>query len=161
MGRSSTLAGEEVGAQVGLLWQVLTLLGPLPCSFYPTSSYLLTCSFLAFKISYMLLLSFLLSRFSFFFYYFSGFGIFQVKYDGQLRTEQDVHSLACDVHCLRVQKSNSGAIKFVKWTDGGYHGSRYFMVVEIINQNKFSVKPSPRSLAGGRVGCQRCSFWSR
>ena len=64
--------------------------------------------------------------------------MFQVKYDGQLRTEQDVHSLACDVHCLRVQKSNSGANKFMKWTDGGYHGSRYFMVVEIISQNKFS-----------------------
>ena len=64
--------------------------------------------------------------------------MFQVKYDGQLRTEQDVHSLACDVHCLRVQKSNSGENKFMKWTDGGYHGSRYFMVVEIINQNKFS-----------------------
>ena len=64
--------------------------------------------------------------------------MFQVKYDGQLRTEQDVHSLACDVHCVRVQKSNSGANKIMKWTDGGYHGSRYFMVVEIINQNKFS-----------------------
>ena len=71
-----------------------------------------------------------------FFYYFSGFGIFQVKYDGQLRTEEDTHSLSCDVHCLRVQKSNSGANKFMKWTDGGYHGSRCFMVVEIINQNQ-------------------------
>ena len=158
MGRSSTLAGEGVGAQVGLLWQVLALIGPLPCSFYLTSSYLLTCSFLAFKISYMLLVSLLLLRFSFFFY-FSGFGIFQVKYDGQLRTEEDAHSLSCDVHCLRVQKSNSGANKFMKWTDGGYHGGRCFMVVEIINRNK--IKPSPRSLAGGRVGCQRRSFWSR
>ena len=58
------------------------------------------------------------------FFYFSGFGMFQVKYDGQLRTKQDVHSLACDVHCLRVQKSNSGANKFMNWTDGGCHGSR-------------------------------------
>ena len=65
--------------------------------------------------------------------------MFQVKYDGQLRTEQDVHSLACDVHCLRVQKSNSGANKFMNWTYGGCHGSRYFMVVEIINQNKCQV----------------------
>ena len=64
--------------------------------------------------------------------------MFQVKYDGQLRTEQDVHSLACDVHCLRVQKSNSGANEFMKWTDGGYHGSRYF-----INQKKSQLNIPP------------------
>jgi len=48
-------------------------------------------------------------------YFDSGFGMFQVKYDGQLRTEQDVHSLACDVHCLRVQKSNSGRWQVAEW----------------------------------------------
>ena len=42
---------------------------------------------------------------------FSGVGIFQVKYDGQLKIDEDEHSLACDFHCLRVEKSNSGKLE--------------------------------------------------
>ena len=99
----------------------ITLTGPLSSSLLFLSNKLISSDVFFFGLRdffNMLLLSFLLLRFSFF--YFSGFGMFQVKYDGQLRTEQDVHSLACDVHCFRVQKSNSGANKLMEWTDGGY-----------------------------------------
>lgn len=42
---------------------------------------------------------------------FSGVGIFQVKYDGQMRIDEDEHSLACDFHCMRVEKNNSGKVE--------------------------------------------------
>ena len=42
---------------------------------------------------------------------FSGVGVFQVKYDGQLRIDEDEHSLACDFHCMRVEKNNSGKVE--------------------------------------------------
>ena len=42
---------------------------------------------------------------------FSGVGIFQVKYDGQMRTDEDERSLSCDFHCMRVEKNNSGKVE--------------------------------------------------
>ena len=65
---------------------------------------------------------------------FSGVGVFQVKYDGQLRTNED--ELACDLHCLRVQKNNSGKNGSTDW--------------------RF-----PRSLASCGVENQRRCFWPR
>ena len=41
---------------------------------------------------------------------FSGVGTFQVKYDGQMRTNEDEHSRACELHCLRVEKNDSGGL---------------------------------------------------
>ena len=65
---------------------------------------------------------------------FSGVGVFQVKYDGQLRKNED--ELACDLHCLRVQKNNSGKNGSTDW--------------------RF-----PRSLASCGVENQRRCFWPR
>ena len=49
--------------------------------------------------------------FAFYWSCFSGVGVFQVKFDGQLRVSEDENSVSCNYHCLRVQKNNTGRRK--------------------------------------------------
>ena len=34
-----------------------------------------------------------------------------MKYDGLLKMDEDANSLACDLHCMRVEKNNSGKME--------------------------------------------------
>ena len=81
---------------------------------------------------------------------FSGTGSFQVKYDGQLRVDEDEDSLACDFHCMRVEKNNTGKVE-----------PEYSTVEKSSSMEPEYREHSPRSLASGRVENQRCCFWVR
>ena len=40
-----------------------------------------------------------------------------MKYDGLLRIHEDEDSLACDFHCMRVEKTNSGKLEKAQYYD--------------------------------------------
>jgi len=71
-------------------------------------------------------------------YFDSGVGVFQVKYDGQMRIDEDEHSLACDFHCMRVEKNNSGLWQVAEWRisdaafgqGGPYHADIWIQSVD-------------------------------